>query len=297
MLKKLIIVDYVDGSGGEYFANVLNSHAEFNCAVDPMAEDMQKVSDVKLKWFNSNGLVCQDWDENFKAHCEKFLTECRTSRVNSIAIPYHLYKYPHHVKILKSLSNHTRFVSIHFHKHQKLVALDYIRKILLRPFTKNNMSEISFYSQSLSTESKQQLINLLKQGKLYGIDLELWLSETIDTLKKYTDRPIEIRRKAPIRMDRSVKHTIYDQLDDNVFALVTYNSIAATEAVAYGIPAFTLAPNAANYVCSTDLSKIETPFYLDQDQVRKWCCFLSYGQFNNEELANGDAWRIFSEYS
>jgi len=173
MLKKLIIVDYVDGSGGEYFANVLNSHSEFNCAVNPMAEDMQKVSDIKLKWFNSNGLVCNDWDENFKAHCKKFLTECQNSGVSSIAIPYHLYKYPHHVKILESLGNYTRFVSINFHKHQKLIALDYIRKVLLRPFTKENMSEISFYSRSLTTESKQQLINLLKQGQLYGIDLEL----------------------------------------------------------------------------------------------------------------------------
>lgn len=136
-----------------------------------------------------------------------------------------------------------------------------------------------------------------KPCKFYGIDLDEWLNDTINTIKKYTDRPVEIRQKAKIRMDRSVKHTIYDHLDQDIFALVTYNSIAATEAVAYGIPSFTLAPNAASSVCLTDLSKIETPFYPDEEQVRQWCCYLSYGQFNNEELANGDAWRIFREYS
>jgi hypothetical protein len=136
-----------------------------------------------------------------------------------------------------------------------------------------------------------------KPCKFYGINLDEWISNTVNTLKKYTDRPIEVRLKAKIRTERAKRNTIYDQLDDDVFALVTYNSIAATEAVAYGIPAFTLAPNAASSVCLSDLSKIETPYYPDKDQVRKWCCFLSYGQFNNEELANGDAWRIFSEYN
>lgn len=137
-----------------------------------------------------------------------------------------------------------------------------------------------------------------KPCKFYGINIDEWLKETIDTLKKYTDRPIIVRTKAKLRKERALRNTIYDQLDtDNVFALVTYNSIAATEAVAYGIPSFALAPNAASHVCSNDLSKIETPYYPDPDFVRKWSCYLSYGQFNNEELANGNAWRLLREYN
>lgn len=136
-----------------------------------------------------------------------------------------------------------------------------------------------------------------KPCKLYGIDAMSWLETTIETLKKHTDREIVIRTKSPIRTERAVVHTIYDAMDDDIFALVTYNSIAATEAIAYGIPAFALAPNAASSVCLTDLSKIETPYYPDHDKVYQWCCYLAYGQFTVEELENGTAWRILNECS
>ncbi len=137
-----------------------------------------------------------------------------------------------------------------------------------------------------------------KPCKFYGINLDEWLEETINKIKENTDRPIIIRKKTKFRIDRVMNNHIYKQfIDDDVYALVTYNSIAASEAVAFGIPSFTLAPNAASPVASEDLTKIENPFYPDEDLVRQWCCYLSYGQFNNEELANGDAWRILNEYS
>lgn len=136
-----------------------------------------------------------------------------------------------------------------------------------------------------------------KPCKFYGIDLNTWLNDTIIEIKKYTNRPIEIRKKPELRIQRTLDYTIYDQLDEDIFAVVTYNSIAATEAVAYGIPAFTLAPNAASPMCSADLSKIETPYYPDPAKVYEWCCYLSYGQFNNDELSDGTAWRILNEYS
>jgi len=137
-----------------------------------------------------------------------------------------------------------------------------------------------------------------KPCKFYGINATEWADQTVNTLKKYTDRPIIVRNKASLRIDRSLRNTIYEQFDvDNIFALVTYNSIAATEAIAYGIPAFTLAPNAASLMCLDDLSKIETPYYPDPTEVDRWCRYLSYGQFNNEELVDGTAWRIFNEYN
>lgn len=133
-----------------------------------------------------------------------------------------------------------------------------------------------------------------KPCKFYGISAAEWTENAIKTLEQYTDRPIIVRNKAPIRSDRALLNTIYDAMDDDVYTVVTYNSIAATEAVAYGIPAFALAPNAASPVCLDDLSKIETPYYPDEELVRKWCCHLSYGQFSVEELANGTAWRILN---
>lgn len=135
-----------------------------------------------------------------------------------------------------------------------------------------------------------------KPCKFYGEDLDEWMEKTINTIKKHTDRPIEIRERVKSRTDRVVSRPLKEALDDDVFALVTFNSNAATEAVMYGIPAFTLAPcHAAHPVTSQDLSKIDTPYYPDRDKMRAWVSHLSYGQFHINELKDGSAWRILNE--
>jgi hypothetical protein len=134
-----------------------------------------------------------------------------------------------------------------------------------------------------------------KPCKFYGIKVETWINDTVEQLRKYTDREIIIRHKTATRNERSTTNTIYDAMNSDVFAVVTYNSIAASEAVAYGIPAFTLAPNAAHIVSCNDLSLIETPYYPDPELVYRWCCHLSYGQFNSEDMISGLAWRIIND--
>jgi hypothetical protein len=132
-----------------------------------------------------------------------------------------------------------------------------------------------------------------KPCKFYGITKEDWIKQTVETIKQYTDRPIEIRERAPKRIDRISTDTLQSALDNDVFALVTYNSVAAIESIFHGIPAFTLAPaNAASPVASQDLSQIEQPQYADKDKLYAWACHLSYGQFHISELKNGSARRI-----
>lgn len=133
-----------------------------------------------------------------------------------------------------------------------------------------------------------------KPCNYYGQDPAEWREQTIAEIKKHTDREIVIREKAS-RIDRTQKKTIYQALDQDIFCMVTYQSIAAVEAVAYGIPAFTLAPSAAKNVSLQDLSKIETPYYPDEELVRQWCCSLAYGQFTLEEMLYGTAWKIVLE--
>jgi hypothetical protein len=129
----------------------------------------------------------------------------------------------------------------------------------------------------------------------YGLDLDKWVEETVNTIKKYTDRPIEIRDRVKSRQDRVITNTLKEALDDDVHALVTVNSNAATEAILYGYPAFTLSPtHAANPVALQDLSKIENPFYPDEELVRSWASHLAYGQFHINELKDGTAWRILN---
>jgi hypothetical protein len=130
----------------------------------------------------------------------------------------------------------------------------------------------------------------IKPCKFYDIDLDQWVDDTVNTIKKYTDRPVEVRERAPRRKDRTSTDTLQQALDNDVFALVTFNSVAAIESIFHGIPAFTLAPaNAASPVALQDLSQIENPYYADQDKLHAWACHLSYGQFHITELRDGSA--------
>ena len=131
-----------------------------------------------------------------------------------------------------------------------------------------------------------------KPCKFYGIDREKWVKETVAEIGKYTDRTIVVRDKAP-RPER-INKTIFQDLDD-CHALVTYQSIAAVESIMYGVPAFTLAPTAADPVANKDLSNLESPIWADKDTIYKWACHLAYGQFHIEEFKNGTAYRILMD--
>lgn len=129
-----------------------------------------------------------------------------------------------------------------------------------------------------------------KPCKFYGTTQDEWVRNTILSLKKYTDRPIVIRERSKNRIDRIANDTLQQALDNDVFALVTFNSVAAIESIFHGIPAFTLAPaNAAHPVSLQDLSQIEKPYYAEQDKLYKWACHLAYGQFHVSELKDGSA--------
>lgn len=135
-----------------------------------------------------------------------------------------------------------------------------------------------------------------KPMKFYNIDPDIWINDVVTQLKKFTDRPIEIRERAKNRIDRVAHNTLKEALDDDVFALVTFNSNAATESILYGIPVFTLAPsNAASPVGCKDLSQIENPYYPDKDKVYAWACHLAYGQFHTGEFTSGQAQKMLIE--
>ncbi len=127
-----------------------------------------------------------------------------------------------------------------------------------------------------------------KPCQVYGIDLNEWIKNTITKLKENTDRPIELRQRDKNRRNR-INNDFQDALND-VHAVVTFNSNAATEAIISGVPAFVLAPcHAALPVANIRLENIETPFYPDRDFLEQWCRHLAYGQFHNTELADGSA--------
>lgn len=136
-----------------------------------------------------------------------------------------------------------------------------------------------------------------KPCKFYGINKDQWIADTISKIKKYTDRPVVVRERAPKRIDRITTDTLQQALDNDVFALVTYNSVAAVESIFHGIPAFTLASaNAASPVSLQDLTKIDDPYYPDEEKLYAWGCHLAYGQFHINELKNGVALTRLKEW-
>ena len=135
-----------------------------------------------------------------------------------------------------------------------------------------------------------------KPCKFYNIDRDRWVEDTIETLKKYTDREIIVRDKGK-RHERVGEGSVPKYLiKEKIYATVTYQSIAAIESVCVGVPAFTMEKTAADSVTSQDLSKIESPFYPSRDQVHKWQHWLAYCQYHIRELGSGEAIRIMEKY-
>lgn len=135
-----------------------------------------------------------------------------------------------------------------------------------------------------------------KPCKFYGIDRDTWVETTLNDLQKYTDRKIIVRDKS-LRRDRVGSGSIYQQfVNDKIYCVVTYNSIAATEAIGFGIPAFTFAPNAADPFCLKDLSKIEDPYYADPEKVIKWQHWLAYCQYTSTQLRSGKPFEFMERY-
>ena len=122
-------------------------------------------------------------------------------------------------------------------------------------------------------------------------DAETWTNSVIEELKKYTDRPIEVRLK-PIRSERISTNSIEAALADDVHCLVTYNSIAATEALINGKPAIALGPNAAQMLCNNKLSEVEKLKIPSKDEMMAFISHLAYCQFTKKEMISGYVWDV-----
>lgn len=184
------------------------------------------------------------------------------------------------------------------------------RKIYHR-IVKNNLQNIGQVINRPKDRLRQTKIKLMKFKpgksillcppsekvmKCFNLNLDDWIKETIKTIQTYSDRPIILRKKQE-RSVRMTTDTIQMALAADIHCLVTFNSIAATEALILGKPAFTLGPNAAQSLCLSDLSQIDKPFIPTLDEVENWAAHLAYCQFTEQEMKNGLAWEILNENS
>ena len=168
-----------------------------------------------------------------------------------------------------------------------------VRPIIERPA--DRLSRCHYRLKPKSTGSKILIAPPSQKSlSLWNMDPEKWITETVEQLRQHTDRPIEIRLKRP-RAERLAENTMEEALDDDVYCLVTYNSVAAVEAVMLGKPAITLGPNAAAVVANTQIENVENLFFPDDDLRHMWLRHLSYSQFTFAEMTDGTAWRILNQ--
>jgi hypothetical protein len=121
--------------------------------------------------------------------------------------------------------------------------------------------------------------------RLFGLDVDAWMHDCLTTLRAHSDRPIRQRWKGdPV--------PITDDLKD-CWAVVTYSSAAALDALIAGVPVFVLADFAAAYrFGSPGLSRIESPEYPTGREPFLWN--LAANQWTLDEIRRGDAWRALS---
>lgn len=179
-------------------------------------------------------------------------------------------------------------------------AMQYLGPIIDRPsdrFDATGVKLRSFHSTKKSHHGDRILLcppsdKAMQHG--WGLNLKVWLKDTIKTIQQYTDREIVVREKGS-RTERQLLNPISEALDDNIYCTVTYNSIAAIESLMYGKPVFALGPNAAYHFAKSDLSEIENPLIPDDDELHRFFCHLAYCQFTKKELLDGTAWSILNQ--
>lgn len=116
--------------------------------------------------------------------------------------------------------------------------------------------------------------------QFYGMESGKWLNDTINEIKKYTDRRIKIRDKhdsnAPLEHDLAEAHCV-----------VTFNSSVALQAVIYGIPAIVSEHSVLHGWAANSISCIEQDLLInDRMELLK---YISYCQFTLDEFKNNKA--------
>ena len=132
-----------------------------------------------------------------------------------------------------------------------------------------------------------------------------WLDYTVKKIKKYSNRPIIVRKHPGDRKQDHLKFSsqytvsttpkLADDLQ-NCWATVTYNSSPGIASLIYGVPVFvtdTEPKQSQSWpACNTDLKLIDNPILHDRTD---WINKISQSHWNDDEVASGQAWTFIRE--
>jgi len=137
--------------------------------------------------------------------------------------------------------------------------------------------------------------NQMQHANGYGDTAEGWTKKTIAELRRYTDRPIEVRAKPGAGDGIAPRVASMEKCFDNAWAIVTAGSTIGCEALAYGVPVFTDKPCASSALAKMHLGDIESPYEPTDDEREEWARDLCARQFDVTELNQGKAWAVMRE--
>lgn len=180
-----------------------------------------------------------------------------------------LYQGDIQYRIIKSQMQLNHLVDLDEEDYKRI---DRYKPITTKPFTKNG-------NHILLCPPTKAICRLYNLG-----DEQSWIDDMVLELKSHTDRDIIIRKKGETK-------TLQEQLK-NCHAIVTHQSTAAIQAILQGVPSFCDLISQSVPVSETDISKIETPFYPDEDLRKEWIDSLLSCQFNMSEISSGKAREI-----
>lgn len=160
------------------------------------------------------------------------------------------------------------------------------------------------------------LICLQRNGgwSMGDIDVQDWATQTINTIRLWSDRPIVIRAhpgdkasrgyldprnsNCKIKFSKAVRLSTNKELVDdlrNCWAAVNYNSSPVVGAAIEGVPIFVTDPARSQCaeIANLDLTQIENPTLHDR---QRWVERLSMFHWNFDELKSGECWNHMKYY-
>lgn len=124
-----------------------------------------------------------------------------------------------------------------------------------------------------------------------GMDVKMWVQMITLGLRKYTDRPIEVRYKPRGKGTSGPAAALipFREQAQDTHCVITSISLCAIEAQILGIPTICHPDSFAADISSTRLEEIENPKRVD---IQQWLNNLAYSQFTQNEIASGLAYEI-----
>jgi hypothetical protein len=130
----------------------------------------------------------------------------------------------------------------------------------------------------------------------HGPKMEVWLQDTVDHLRNFTNRPIVVRPHPRQSVAVPVGVTVqqpqklatdsfdFDSALNDTWAVVNHSSGPGSQAVIAGVPAFVGLSSLAASVGNLTMGNIENPSRPDREE---WFCQIAHTEWTVNEIATG----------